>query len=65
MGAIKGNIGAIRAFTAIVVFSPQERRSKEGAKGSLPERMIYPYTHEPFTWRHLPTILAKANFPVT
>jgi hypothetical protein len=49
MRTIKGDIGAIHGFTAAVVFSPQGRRSKEGAMGSGFQRMIYPSADEPFT----------------
>jgi hypothetical protein len=62
---IKGNIGAIPAFTGVVVFSPQRQGSKEGARGSLDERMIYPSALDPFTCRPLPIIVAEENFPVT
>jgi hypothetical protein len=49
MRTIKGDIGAIRGFTAAVVFSPQGRGSKEGAMGFGFQRMIYPSADEPFT----------------
>jgi hypothetical protein len=61
MEAIKGNIGAIPDFTVTVVFSPQRHGSKDGARGSRRERMIYPSNVDPFTYPPLPAILAAAN----
>src|SRR4051794_6214681 len=43
MGAIKGDIGAIRVITAAVDFSSQERRSQEDARSSLVRRRISPF----------------------
>jgi hypothetical protein len=41
--AIKGNIWAVQVFTGPVVFSPQRQGSKDGARGSLRRKMIYPF----------------------
>src|SRR6185437_17106804 len=72
MEAIKGNIGAIplfpagAAFLLSLRFFPQHaRRSKNGARGSLGERMIYRCEVTRFTRALLPTILAKTNSPAT
>ena len=72
MEAIKGNIGAIPLFPADAAFLlslrffPQHaRRSKNGARGSLGERMIYRSEVTRFTCALLPTILAKTNSPAT
>jgi len=43
MGAIKGDIGAIRAITADVVFSPQGRGAQEDARSSQMRRRISPF----------------------
>jgi hypothetical protein len=43
MGAIKGDIGAIRAITAAAVFSPQGRGSKEDATSAPERRRISPF----------------------
>jgi hypothetical protein len=65
MGAIKGDIGAIRAITATVDFSPQGRRSKEGARSSpLAEKDIAFYRRR-FTSTLIPLIIASRNSPVT
>jgi hypothetical protein len=56
MKAIKGNIWAIPAFIAAVVFSPQLHLSKWNARGMLLRRMACSFDGHAFT-NSLPGIM--------
>jgi hypothetical protein len=65
MAVIKGHIWAIPDLCGHIVFSSQGQGSKDGARGSPQDRMIYPSTVNPFAWLPVAARLAAANFPVT
>jgi hypothetical protein len=60
MGAIKGDIGAIRAITAGATFSLHGRIAEEDARTSLLAEKDFTFCGDPFTWNRAAPIIKKS-----